>query len=108
MIQVSSIKFIYFVAINFNSIGWFSVLLDNICEWILEHNELCRPQDIASLFLTLATLNYQPSDITNLNDKLVKNLNKADLPKNCDWLNMVWSLVVLNLATHDHINSVLK
>lgn len=75
---------------------------------MLQHVEICRPQDISSLFLTLATLNYPTTKVETIKSKLVATLNEQDFKKSLDWLNNVWALVVLNIADNEHIASVLK
>uniref|UniRef100_U5EU15 RAP domain-containing protein n=1 Tax=Corethrella appendiculata TaxID=1370023 RepID=U5EU15_9DIPT len=81
--------------------------LDHLTEWIVKNMEICRPQDITSLFLTLATVNYQPTNLDELRI-LSQNVVENDLKKSIDWLNHIWSLVVLDLATEKQINSVLN
>lgn len=75
---------------------------------MLQHHEICRPQDIASLFLTLATLNYPSTQADVIKSKLVNSLAKEDFPKLSEWLNHVWALVVLDFADAHHYDSVLK
>lgn len=82
--------------------------LESLTTWILQHHEKCRLQDLLALLFTCAILNYPTSQIEAINKNIVKNLQQADLIKALDWVNFVWSLVVLNLATSDHINSVLQ
>lgn len=41
-------------------------LLDNLSEWILKHHSICRPQDIFSLFMTLAVVNHLPTNAEQL------------------------------------------
>lgn len=50
-------------AMNFNFINYkteISAILDVLSEWIWKNYSICRPQDVFSLFITLATLNYTP------------------------------------------------
>lgn len=99
-------------------------LLDALSEWILENQNLCRPHDIFSLFMTLGVLNYRPSNsdrlfkvslilkggrfTINLNlQVLIPQLTEAEAGKPAVWLDIVWSLVLLNQANAEHISSVL-
>ncbi|KAJ8962132.1 hypothetical protein NQ318_018089 [Aromia moschata] len=41
-------------------------LLDGLSDWVLRNNKICRPQDIFSLLMTLAVLNYLPANSENL------------------------------------------
>lgn len=83
-------------------------LLESLTDWVLQHADICRPQDVSSLFLTLATLNYPTTRTDAIKSKLVAGLEENDFTKSLDWLNNVWALVVLNLAEPQHIASVLK
>lgn len=75
---------------------------------MLQHADICRPQDISSLFLTLATLNYPSTRLEAIRAKLVTALGESDFAKSHDWLSHVWALVVLDVAEPQHIASVLR
>lgn len=85
-----------------------SDVLESLIEWVLRYHEICRPQDISSMFLTLGTLNYPSTQADKIKSKLVNSLAKEDFSKLSDWLNHVWALVVLNFADAEHYDSVLK
>lgn len=40
--------------------------------------------------------------------KLVNSLVEKDFSRKSDWLNHVWALVILNFATTEHLQSVLR
>jgi hypothetical protein len=82
--------------------------LEALTDWMLAHYEICRPQDVQALFLTLATVNYLPTNVEEIKTKMVANLHEKDLAKVNDWLNHVWSLINLSMASNEHIQSVLK
>ncbi|XP_066248355.1 FAST kinase domain-containing protein 4 [Euwallacea similis] len=82
-------------------------LLDAISDWIVKNHTLCRPQDIFSLFMTLAVLNYIPSNSKHMFKVLVPQLTPAEAGKPGVWLEIVWSLVLLNQATSEQLKSVL-
>lgn len=82
-------------------------ILDALADWILKNNKICRIQDIFSLFITLGGLSYTPSNIEQLNEVLIPQLQEAEISKPITWLNFVWALIVLNLAKTEHISSVL-
>lgn len=75
---------------------------------MLQHADICRPQDVSSLFYSLAILNYPTTKSEEIKTKLVASLDEKDFTKPLDWLNNVWALVVLNLADHKQISSVLR
>lgn len=83
-------------------------LLEKLTDWIVKHRDICRPQDISSLFLTLATLNYPTNKSDELKSQLLVNLREVDFPKSSEWLNHVWALVLLDFAESRHLESVLK
>jgi hypothetical protein len=82
-------------------------VLDTLSEWILDNSSMCRIQDVFSLFVTLATVNHLPSNYEKLFQALLPQLSMSEARKPLVWLNFVWSLVVLNQATPDHVSSVL-
>ena len=83
-------------------------LLESLTDWVLEHSDVCRPQDISSLFLTLATLNYPTTKAGEIKSKLSAGLVEKDFAKAVEWLNNVWALSLLNFADTEQIESVLK
>lgn len=83
-------------------------LLENLTDWMIKHRDICRPQDISSLFLTLATLNYPTEKADELKSSLVTSLGADDFSKSAEWLNHVWALVVLDFAEAQHFESVLR
>lgn len=83
-------------------------LLENLTDWMMKHRDICRPQDISSLFLTLATLNYPTDKSGELKTNLVSSLVADDFSKSGEWLNHVWALVVLDFAEAQHFESVLR
>lgn len=83
-------------------------LLDSISDWVLKNHSICRPQDIFSLFMTLAVLNYLPGNAENLFKVLVPLLTQEEAGKPSVWLDVVWSLILLNQANADHLKSVLN
>lgn len=84
------------------------ILIDNLVEWIVKHQEICRSHDIAAVFLSLATLNYMPVDYEEaLRTKLATSLNHVDFKTSQDYLAFVWSLMVLNCPFEESFSSVL-
>ncbi|KAL1382798.1 hypothetical protein pipiens_003384 [Culex pipiens pipiens] len=85
-----------------------TAILDSLSEWMVSNSEICKPSHMSALFLSLATLNHEPSNMDAVKTKLVANLSESDFIKSTDWLNMVWSFTVLNCASSKHLASVLK
>ncbi|KAJ8909663.1 hypothetical protein NQ315_003723 [Exocentrus adspersus] len=85
-----------------------SELLDKLSQWILKNHAICRPQDIFSLFMTLAVVHYIPNNSDNLFEVIIPQLTPSEASKPLIWLDIVWSLTLLNQASSDHIESVLS
>lgn len=83
-------------------------LLENLTAWMVKRRDICRPQDISSLFLTLATLNYPTELSDEVKSNLMSSLGADDFSKSGEWLNHVWALVVLDFAEAQHFESVLR
>uniref|UniRef100_A0A182QQ10 RAP domain-containing protein n=1 Tax=Anopheles farauti TaxID=69004 RepID=A0A182QQ10_9DIPT len=83
-------------------------VLDNLCGWIASHHELCKPTQLGSLLLSLATLNYEPISMDTIKGKLVANVSENDFIRSTDWLNTVWSLTILNSVSGAQLSSVLN
>ncbi|XP_053658173.1 FAST kinase domain-containing protein 3, mitochondrial [Anopheles marshallii] len=83
-------------------------VVDNLCSWIASHHELCKPTQLGSLLLSLATLNYEPISMDTIKAKLIANVSENDYIRPADWLNTVWSLTVLNCVNGHQLSSVLN
>uniref|UniRef100_A0A1A9WNM3 RAP domain-containing protein n=1 Tax=Glossina brevipalpis TaxID=37001 RepID=A0A1A9WNM3_9MUSC len=82
-------------------------VLESLTKWILQHSDICRPQDVSALFLTSATLNFKTTQIDEVRSKLLNAIVQQDLSKSHEWLNHVWALVLSGLCDHKHLQSVL-
>ncbi|XP_023328867.1 protein TBRG4 [Eurytemora carolleeae] len=90
-------------------------VLDAVCDWFdkrLSETRGVEPRDISTLLLTLANLNYTPPEREQFLKKcssLVKREDFLSLPRGEQiWVDIVWSLVNLNIATSEQISSVLE
>lgn len=83
-------------------------MLDALTGWTIQHIELCRPEDILSLFRTLSIINYPTIHAEELKAKVVNSLNVKSFSNKNDWLNFIWSLALLDIATAEQVNSVLE
>ncbi|XP_052866078.1 FAST kinase domain-containing protein 3, mitochondrial [Anopheles cruzii] len=83
-------------------------VLDSLCSWVATHHELCKPAQLVSLLLSLATLNYEPMCMDTLKAKLVMHVSENDFIRTADWLNTVWSLTALNAVNAEQLSSVLN
>ncbi|CAD7090388.1 unnamed protein product [Hermetia illucens] len=83
-------------------------LLESLVNWTLKNHEICRPQDLNALFLTMATLNFKSTSINEIKSKLVPALTADDYGRSSDWLGHVWSLTLQGLSDENRIASVLK
>jgi len=82
-------------------------VLNAISEWMLKNKSIVRTQDVFGLFLTLAMLNYEPINSSELFKSFMSKLTKNEAQKSQEWLDFVWSLVTLNIASNSHLSSVL-
>lgn len=82
-------------------------VLDCLGEWIVKNQSICRTQDVASLILSLAALNYKPLELEQaIKEKIVPSLTPMDFKSTQEYLAYVWSLMALNVdceATYDHV-----
>lgn len=82
-------------------------LMDEFCKWGIKNRKIIRTQDLCAMVLTLATIGYVPIESDELFKDLLGNLKETDMTKSSEWLDIVWSLTVLNRATLEQISSVL-
>lgn len=82
-------------------------LIDLLTGWMIMHSDICRPEDLSSLFHTLATINYPTVHAEELKN-LVNSVQERTFARVNEWLNFVWSLAVLDLVSAKHIDSVLR
>lgn len=84
-------------------------LLDVLTEWLVKNQESSRAQDIAAMFMTLASLNYLPSQFEeHLKTKLAPALTNLDFKNSQEYLSFAWSLTVLNFPNQELFDSVLS
>lgn len=84
------------------------VILDAVSDWLLKNQEICRSQDITAIIMSLASLNYAPTELDNaLKTKIATSLTPLDFKSSVDYLSYVWSLMVLSLPQVDTFSSVL-
>lgn len=71
-----------FTKININIL--YIVLLDVLSEWVVNNHKLCRPQDIFSLFMTLAVVHYIPTNGEALfNVRIIQFFNVTTVTNKC-------------------------
>jgi hypothetical protein len=84
-------------------------ILDAVTDWLLKNQDICRSQDITSVVMSLASLNYAPAEIeSSLKTKLASSLTPLDFKSSIEYLGYVWSLMVLNVTQAEFFNSVLN
>ncbi|XP_076057753.1 FAST kinase domain-containing protein 4 isoform X2 [Oratosquilla oratoria] len=85
-----------------------TTLLEVLSEWVEKNADTCRISDMASLILTLACTSYTPNNFESLCKFVLPKLSLEEIGKETVWLDLVWSLVVLNVGTPETIKSVLE
>ncbi|XP_045449411.1 FAST kinase domain-containing protein 4 [Melitaea cinxia] len=78
-----------------------------LTEWIQTHKTICRPSDIASAVVTLATVDYLPSQVEPLLEAAL-SLEEDEMVKASSWLDLVFSFLILDRAEQRHLISTLK
>lgn len=58
--------------------------------------------------MTLAALNYKPSNLKELLSRFSKTLTIEEFPKKIEWLNYVWTLALLEVVENSHLKLVLS
>jgi hypothetical protein len=86
-----------------------TAVFDSFTEWIIKNQSICRTQDIASLILALAALNYKPIEYESvIREKIVPSLTPMDFKSSQDYLTYVWSLLALGFNCETAFNNVLQ
>lgn len=83
-------------------------LLEVISEWVEKNLDLCRINDLASFIQTIATVSCIPTNSEILFKAIIPKLKKEEIPRETVWLDIVWSLVTLGVASNEHIASTLS
>ncbi|KRT82285.1 hypothetical protein AMK59_4360 [Oryctes borbonicus] len=81
-------------------------LLEAACQWMEKYSHICRPQDIFALLITMAVLNYEPINADDFYKKVIPQVSAAETNKPSVWLDLVWSLALLNRATPELTSTV--
>lgn len=82
-----------------------SELLEVLCDWALTKKELCRCQDFVSLLLCLSSVRHIPNQELL---RILSEIKEEDLPSSSTWLDVVWSLAVLNIVSEAQLSSILN
>jgi len=83
-------------------------LLESLSSWLEKHMNECKQHILISYVLTLAYVNYKPVNMDNIIQKF-KNIKQFKDVNNLNtWLDVIWSLVVLEKVDNEHLESVLS
>ena len=86
-------------------------VLERIIDWHkarLERNIPMSTKDMITLIMTCATLNYNPVQGNSLLQHTSQNLTQELDQPDYLWVDTVWSLTLLGIATHQQLESVLS
>jgi len=86
-------------------------VLERIIDWHkarLERNIPMSTKDMITLIMTCATLNYNPVQGNSLLQHISQNLTQEPDQPDYLWVDTVWSLTLLGIATHQQLESVLS
>ncbi|KAG6448228.1 uncharacterized protein LOC115442258 [Manduca sexta] len=81
--------------------------LGAITDWLQSNLTICRPSDIASAVVTLATVDYVPPQSDALFEAALA-LKEEEMVKPSMWLDLVFSLLTLDKAEQHHLVSTLR
>ncbi|XP_045467334.1 FAST kinase domain-containing protein 4 [Harmonia axyridis] len=85
-----------------------TIVLDVLSKWLVKNCDICRSQDVFTLFITLATLNYMPPDSDKLLNTFSPYLTELEAGNPNIWLDHIWSKVILDIATPEEISYILR
>ncbi|XP_023940990.2 FAST kinase domain-containing protein 4 [Bicyclus anynana] len=81
--------------------------LGALVEWAQARRDVCRPGDVVAAVVTLATLDYVPVHCDWLLETAV-SLKEEEMVKASSWLDLVFSLLILDKAEQHHLASTLR
>ncbi|XP_034828542.1 FAST kinase domain-containing protein 4 [Maniola hyperantus] len=81
--------------------------LTALADWTQARRAVCRPADIAAAVVTLATVDYLPVQSDALIETAL-SLKEEEMAKASSWLDLVFSLLILEKAEKHHLTSTLK
>jgi len=83
-------------------------VMDSIAEWMHKRVDVLNTKDLAQFLITSANLNYAPASSQILFDEIKSRVTPKELGTSVHvWLDVVWSLCILGLQEHKHLESVL-
>ncbi|XP_001950421.2 FAST kinase domain-containing protein 4 [Acyrthosiphon pisum] len=83
-------------------------LLETLSTWLEKHIDECKQHILISYLLTLAYVNYKPNNMDNIIQVFKNTKQFNDVGNLSTWLDIIWSLVVLEKADNEHLASVLS
>ncbi|KAE9552469.1 hypothetical protein FO519_004321 [Halicephalobus sp. NKZ332] len=79
-----------------------------VCKWITNNSKRASHADLRFCVSACAAGNVDPSLVKLVSENLAKNLQPGEKETPRKWLNIVWSLAVLNSLTPKLADSILK
>ena len=83
-------------------------ILEVCLDWLVKNSSSSRVNDLVALILTCATVNFKPANFEAFASILQDKVTAKSVGKNSIWVDFVWSLVVLEAASEEHLSSVLN
>lgn len=84
-------------------------LNDYYLQTLKDNPDIFKHQDLITLTITLARLNYQRDDFVDIiMDHIVPKISAENCASRYQWFNFVHSLMLLRCATVDHVKSILR
>ncbi|CAG0897293.1 unnamed protein product [Darwinula stevensoni] len=108
--QISNIQSVNVIRSILTSVGllrWrHTGLIQNLCEWMRENTGRCSTSEWVALLQTLASVSYMPFEADSIFQDKLAELEQGQM-SNAEWVNVVWSLIVLDKASPKQLNSIL-
>ncbi|CAB3226971.1 unnamed protein product [Arctia plantaginis] len=82
-------------------------LLGSIADWLNSNKDIVRASDVASVIVTLATVDYLPPAAEGLVQTAL-TFKEEEMTKSSSFLDLVFSLLTLNKATTEQLASTLQ
>lgn len=87
---------------------YFSGVLNLCADWIVSHIETARIKEFVAFILTIASLNFFTLEAQRTLQAILP-LTTFEKVKSADvWLDIVWSLAILNITDRDMLLKVLS
>lgn len=97
-----------FLLIILKLLFYFSGVLNLCADWIVSHIEIARIKEFVAFILTIATLNFCTLEVQRTLQAILPLITLEKIKSADVWLDIVWSLAILNITDRDMLLKVLS